>query len=179
MRLFVGIALPDGAAQRLAQAARRILAGATRDQNAIRWTQPKDMHVTLSFLGNVEAAKVAGIEQALSAISASAVPVELDGAGVFANGSILIAKVKSVPSLLELASEVVHAMEAVGFPREDRPYRPHVTLARMKTKPLTPTEVSPLPEFSQSFSAREFHLYESSTRSSGARYEVLRSFSLD
>ena len=177
MRLFIGIGFPALVAEALAKSARSLV---PQSQSArIRWTPPANMHVTLSFLGQVHEARRGAIEQALAAIHASSLPIELHGIGSFERAGALFADVKKSPALLALAEQVIAAMEACGFAREDRPYSPHVTLARTRDRLRLRSEKSQDPAFHQSFDATEFRLYQSLTLPGGAQYEVLRAFPLD
>ena len=122
MRLFIGTGLPTPVAEALAKSATSLVvpSSATR----IRWTPPVNMHVTLSFLGQVHEARLDVIQQALATIRAPHMKLSLEGFGTFDRVGVLYAGVKKSPALLALAEQVMAAMQAVGFPREDRPYSP-------------------------------------------------------
>lgn len=176
MRLFIGIGLPPGLAQTLTNAARKLLANHSR----IRWTPPENLHLTLSFLGQVAPDRIAQIEQALAGIHSPPLRLELDGAGAFPRAGILYAQIKPTPALLTLAEQTFLSMEACGFPREQRPYAPHITLARIKSsgKSAIHLREQQSPAFHQRFEARELRLYESLTLPEGPQYKVLRAFLL-
>ena len=176
MRLFIGIGLPAPVADELANSAHKLV----RDSDTkLRWTPPANMHVTLSFLGQVHEARRDAIEQSLAGIHAPRLHVELDGIGTFDRVGVLYAGVKKSPALLVLAEQVIGAMQTIGFAREDRPYAPHITLARtrdrLRLRSATPDDAA----FHQSFDATEFRLYQSLTLPGGAQYQVLRAFPLD
>ena len=176
MRVFIGIGLPIQVGERLARAANRLLPPGTGHGARVRWTQPSNLHVTLSFLGQVEPARLEPIRESLATLRAGRLHLELSGIGVF--GGILHAKVKPSPPLLAFAEQVFESMERCGFPREDRPYLPHVTLARAKGRMPPQPFGKDDPAFWQAFEASEFLLYQSFTRPEGAYYEVLRAFPL-
>jgi len=177
MRLFIGIGLPAPVAEALAQSATNLVAPTTTSR--IRWTPRANMHITLSFLGQVNEARLAAIEQALTTIRAPRMEVGLSGVGLFERPRVLFAIVKHTPALLALAEQVMTAMEACGFLREDRPYSPHVTLGRSRERIFTTLDLGRNdPAFHQRFEAGEFRLYQSLTLPGGAQYEVLRSFPL-
>jgi 2'-5' RNA ligase len=176
MRVFIGIGLPTQVGERLARAANRLLPSETGTDARVRWTQPSNMHVTLSFLGQVEPARLGQIQESLATLRAVRLRLELSGIGVFAG--IMHAKVKPSAPLLTFAEQVFESMERCGFAREQRPYLPHVTLARAKGRmPLQPFGKDD-PAFRQAFEASEFLLYQSFTRPEGAYYEVLKAFPL-
>lgn len=174
MRLFIGIGLPPELAQALAHAARALISG---HQN-LRWTPPENLHLTLSFLGQVTPDRVSNIEQSLAAIHSPSLHLALDGISTFPNAGILYANIKPTAPLLALAEQVFRTMEACGFPREQRPYAPHITLARIKDLLTTPTREQNNPIFHQRFEAHELRLYESLTLPQGAQYKILFSFPL-
>jgi RNA 2',3'-cyclic 3'-phosphodiesterase len=161
MRLFIGIGLPISVAETVAQAAIRLVPLSAASK--IRWTPPANMHITLSFLGQVHEARLDVIERALGVIRATHMKLSLDGFGTFERVGVLYANVKASPVLLALAEQVVTAMETIGFARESRPYSPHVTLARTRDRirlyPNPPDDRA----FYQSFQVTEFRLYQSLT----------------
>jgi len=178
MRLFVAIGLPTPVAEALAQSARSLIRPSPDAK--IRWTPPANMHITLSFLGQVHEARLDIILQALATIRARRLQLRLNGFSTFDRAGVLYADVKPAPALVSLASQVVAAMEAIGFPREDRPYAPHITLARTRERLRTSLDRGRNdPAFHQSFDATEFRLYQSFTLPEGPRYDVLRTFPLD
>jgi len=181
MRLFIGIGLPAPVGEELAKSARKLIPPSSAAQ--IRWTPPANMHITLSFLGQVHQARVDAIERALATIHAPKMQVELDGVGTFERVGVLFAEVKHTSALLALAEQVIASTEICGFSREKRPYSPHVTLGRIGThtrdrfrlRSNTPND----PAFHQVFEATEFRLNQSLTLPAGAQYQVLRSFPLE
>ena len=175
MRLFIGIGLPPELREKLASAARTLLA----HRDHIRWTPPENLHLTVSFLGQVAPDRIAAIEQALTGIHSPPLSLELNGAGAFPRAGILYAQIKPTPALVSLANQVFRAMETCGFPREQRPYTPHITLARIKNSGSNLHLREPSdPAFHQRFETHELHLYESLTLPQGAQYKVLRAFPL-
>jgi RNA 2',3'-cyclic 3'-phosphodiesterase len=178
MRLFTAIGLPASVAGPLVEAARKLLPAA-RSAARIRWTVAANMHLTLSFLGSVDVARLEAIRQTLASVVGPRFRVTLQGAGLFAHAGVLLAKVEPSPALLALAEQVAASLEAVGIPRETRPYQPHITLARSKGLISLAPSVAGHPAIHQSFEAEEFRLYESVTRPEGAHYEVLSAYPLN
>jgi RNA 2',3'-cyclic 3'-phosphodiesterase len=176
MRLFIGIGLPASVAEALANSAAKLISLASA---RLRWTPPANMHVTLSFLGQVHEARREVIAQALATIHAPHMKLALSGIGAFDRAGVLFASVEPSPALLALAERVVATMQACGFPREDRPYSPHITLARTRDRLRLRSDPANNPAFYQSFEATEFRLYQSLTLPGGAQYQVLRSFPLE
>jgi RNA 2',3'-cyclic 3'-phosphodiesterase len=176
MRLFVGIGVPTQVGERLAGAASGLPPRGTSNSTRIRWTASGDMHVTLSFLGQTDPARLDGIQQSLAMLRAGRLHLELSGIGVFAG--ILHAKVKPSAALLAFAERVFRSMESCGFPREQRPFLPHVTLARTKGRISLQSSRGGDSAFWQDFEADEFRLYQSLTGPEGSSYKVLKAFPL-
>jgi RNA 2',3'-cyclic 3'-phosphodiesterase len=102
--------------------------------------------------------------------------------GSFERSGVFLVGVPLSPELIALQENVVSATSHCGFKAEDRPYRPHITLARNRgredgVRGLKP-RVGASPEFA-GFVAHEFLLYESFLSSQGSRYEVRARFPLE
>jgi 2'-5' RNA ligase len=178
MRLFIGIGLPPPISGFLSQAAHTLIAPEVKLRARITWTRPENMHVTISFLGQVEPSRLDDIQQSLATIRAAPLHLQLNGFGSFANAGILYAQVKPSTRLLGFAEQVFESMQACGFPREQRPYTPHITLARSKGRFRVLSRKVDDSVFRQAFEAHEFRLYESFTSPQGSYYEVRRAFPL-
>lgn len=176
MRLFIGIGLPPTLSESLTRAAHTLIA--PEPQSRVTWTRPENLHLTLSFLGQVDPARLNSIEQALATIRTNALHLHLDGVGTFPNAGILYAQIKPSTALLNLAEQVFRSLEDCGFPREQRPYTPHITLARSKGRLHVLPQKHDNPTFRQSFPAHELRLYESFTKPTGANYEICKVFPL-
>jgi 2'-5' RNA ligase len=179
MRLFIGIPL----AAEVVDALERISRSLRSVDDHLRWSSPETWHITLQFLGETPIEKYPCVVRHLSEIKAPAVPVWLHGTGFFDRAGVFFAAVNVSPELRLLERLVVAATAQCGIDAEDRPYRPHVTLARAKggdrlhalrkLKSLIKSDF----EF-PSFTAREFLLFESFLGSDGARHEVRDHFPL-
>lgn len=166
MRLFIGIPIPPDSASILAGAAARL-------PLIYRRTAPADLHITLAFLGQVSDEQLPCIYAQLEQVKQPPLTINLTGVGTFPG--VAFAAVDPAPALLALAAEIVQRMATCGFPSEQRPYHPHLTLARSRDrKPkLDDLHLPPL-----SFAADAFTLYSSRAGDPGARYEHLRRYTL-
>lgn len=179
MRLFIGIPLAPEVIDALTRTVDRLRSPG----DGLRWTTPQTWHITLQFLGETPTQQFDCAMQRLGEIQAPHVPVLLDGTGVFDRAGVFFAGVKVSPELRHLQKQVVVATSHCGFVSEDRPYHPHVTLARakgdkrmqalrkLKTKAEASAQFPP-------FTATEFLLYEAFLGSGGSRYEVRSRFPL-
>lgn len=178
MRLFVGIALAEEAKTALL-AVRERLSGLLPDESDLRWAGEESWHVTLQFLGQTSDEQAECLLEKLGAVRAARVPVRIEGLGFFERAGVFWAGVALTPELLALQQTVVAATRGCGFVAEDRAYRPHITLARVKGRG-GPRALAPLQnavrkgntEVRAAFVAEEFVLYESFPGPEGSRYEV-------
>lgn len=124
LRLFLGL-WPDEASLRALQTWTEGLhwpSGAKR-------TLPRHLHLTLHFLGDTAAERVAPLVAALPA-RAPAVELQLDGMQDWGRGLQVLTASRTPPALAALHAELAEILRAQGLPVESRPFRPHVTLAR-------------------------------------------------
>lgn len=143
MRMFVGVGVPEGTAAALMAdvASRRKnteVAGAGLGTRA-RWTAAVDLHVTLAFLGEVEAGRELRVEAALRDVEAPVFAASVGSLGTFATAGVLVGVVDPSPALVALQHRVAEVLQGVGWPPEVRPFRPHITLARTR-RPLSGTQ---------------------------------------
>lgn len=182
MRLFVAIDIPDDVRQNLAAFIAK-LRGACREA---RWVRPEGMHLTLKFIGEVAPEKLAGIEAALRPAQVeAAMDLIFRGVGFFPNvrrPRVFWVMIEAPPQLAALAADIDARLEPLGSPRENRAFRPHLTLARFDSHAGVPRLRDALaklglPEFGRT-SATEFHLYESQLQRGGAIYTRLATFQI-
>ncbi|MHA6253488.1 RNA 2',3'-cyclic phosphodiesterase [Oceanobacillus sp. CAU 1775] len=134
-----------------------------------RWMHSADLHITLQFLGEVSDSKLPSIIENIHKHSyAKSFIIELGSIGFFGNRtspSVLWVDVKATKELLGLQEKVADVMESNGFPKEKRPYRPHVTLAKKwgSKSPVSEEKMKDLLhtyQGEQSFLADSFILYK-------------------
>lgn len=181
VRLFVAVSIPRSHLDWLQDATAELR---TRWPKA-RWTIPDNQHVTLKFLGSTPVDRLEPLARVLSVVATTHSPAEvaLGQLGAFPSERrvrVLWAGLEDHAGLLGgLATDLGVALEALGYPQEERPFRAHLTLARFREPQRNPDglpdlDPSPLP----SFSVASFELFRSHLSPKGARYEVLQSFSL-
>jgi 2'-5' RNA ligase len=104
----------------------------------VRWVRPELMHLTIKFLGEVPDAQVADVGQAVLRAARRAERFELAASqcGCFPQRGpvrvIWAGNEAAPPGLLSCISAVEAELEALGFPREQRPFSPHITLGRVQ-----------------------------------------------
>lgn len=176
-RLFVGLTLPEQVESPLLESRRSW-------QNLPGARFARELHLTLKFLGNVGESDIPKIVSALESAAKGLDPFTLSvgGLGCFPNArraSVLWRGVdQGFNEISEAAAQVERAVEPLGFPRETRPYTPHITLARLRPafdarSWLAKADGSAPPP---PFQVDQFHLIQSDLRPDGARYTSLRRF---
>ncbi len=134
MRVFVAIELDEGVRSALAD----LQAKLGRACQGVRWTAPHLLHLTVRFLGEVPDKDVVDVAEAVAqaAGEARACTFELAECGCFPRRGpvrIVWAGVRDASGLLERCVDRVEAaLEDIGYPRERRPFSPHITIGRVR-----------------------------------------------
>jgi 2'-5' RNA ligase len=182
MRLFFCVPLP----QEAKDSAARALAAARAAAGELSWTRPEQMHLTLAFLGEQP-------PEALERMYAAAQPctalerfeATLAGAGAFPNPRrahvLWLGITDGATELVELATRLCSGLREAGFGLETRPFRPHLTVARVKRgrerdaeralQRVAPGEVTRFP-------VGRLLLMKSELSPKGARHQEVRAFPL-
>ncbi len=152
---------------------------------AMRWVQPHGIHLTLKFLGDVPPSRLPTIQDALAALAARHSPFTLAarGLGVFPGPSrpsvLWLGLAGDLPRLHRLRDDVEAAIAPLGYPTESRPFRPHLTLARIKDAAPSDSERirdllrQPPAADLGALPAAAIHLMRSDLSPQGARYTPL------
>jgi 2'-5' RNA ligase len=186
LRLFVALEIPSAVRENLAALMNELRAAdASSSKNKARWVRPENLHVTLKFIGDVDAGKLDAIRASLAEVRADrSVELRFRGLGFFPNENrprVLWAGMEASPNLATLAADIDARLEKLGIPRETREFSPHLTLARFDPRGISEKlRATALENATREFGAvrsSEFHLFESKTRPTGAEYTRLSSFS--
>jgi 2'-5' RNA ligase len=180
MRLFVALEIPSAVRENLAALLKSLRAVSPKT----RWARAENLHVTLKFIGEVPETKVADLRSALAgARSDQDVTLDFRGLGFFPSDEhprVFWAGIAASPNLKTLAANIETAMEALGIPGEQRPFSPHLTLARFAPPGLPEKLRAAIRENAArdfgSLRTGQFHLIESKLKPSGAEYTTLESF---
>ncbi len=177
MRLFVAAPLPLEVRERLAG----LCAGLPR----ARWVEPRNMHISLRFIGEVDRDAAEDADAALAAVRHQAFDLGLAGVGHFGSGRkvrAVWAGVEGSESLLHLRNKVDSALVRAGHAPERRKFHPHVTLARLKGTPAA--RVAEYAAAHNGFSVppfrlERFTLFQSRRGNERVHYEPLADYPLD
>jgi 2'-5' RNA ligase len=128
-----------------------------------QWVHPQDFHITLHFFGKLSPDQVDTIEKKMNEVTLTCQPtLRLDGVDSFGpkgRESVLYTRVHAEEGLFSLYEEWKAQLKEMGMKTEQRPYRPHMTLAKKRIKEYTLAwPAVPLPE-AIFFQAAHLHLY--------------------
>ena len=129
MRIFIGIDLDPEVRARIS----RFIEGVQGFAPDARWMRPESLHITLKFIGEQTPEQVEAITDRLRRVEGSAFEIRSAGYGFFPTAKaprVFWIGIQAGPQLAELAENIDMATAELGIPREDRPYSPHLTLAR-------------------------------------------------
>ena len=149
----------------------------------MRWTRPENVHLTLKFLGEIPEGEIEHIGAALRKVCGDHTPFDasLSSFGAFPSARrarvIWAGAAAGSEELRALAADVEAAFEPLGFGREDRTFVPHVTLGRVRGKPVK-LELPAVVPGEARFEISRVELMESRLAAGGAVYETLCSLAL-
>jgi 2'-5' RNA ligase len=194
MRLFVALDIDEA----IRESIQRFMDGVCEFAPDARWLRPESVHVTLKFIGEEPAETVKQINKALAEVQSGPVTISFRGHGFFPTAKsarVFWIGIESGPELASLAAAVNDATGALGIPKEERAFSPHLTLARgggsasprwqkgdrsSKSFQRLQEKLSALstPDFG-TMTAREFFLYQSQTSRGGSCYTKIARFGLN
>jgi RNA 2',3'-cyclic 3'-phosphodiesterase len=177
LRLFVAVELSEAIKHAIGE-----LIEPLRAIEGFRWTPVENLHLTLAFLGWVHHERVQEVTARLAGAAADQVGFEarLGGAGGFPErGKARVLWVGFVDEAGELAALAAAVRRALGelFPPDERPFRPHVTVARARSGPQRVGATIGGPA-GPAFGVDTITLFRSRLGGDHARYEVLERWPL-
>ncbi len=180
-RTFIAVNLSDAAHATLRRTLRRVGSALP----GVRLVNPDDLHLTLAFLGEIDDAALAAVVTLTQEVAQQTSPftLTLDKLGIFgqphAPRVVWVGVGGDLRRLAALQQRLAESLEALGFPRESRPYAPHLTLARI-TRPLAATSLAQLtallaeaPRHPTRWPVAEIRVMRSDPNAKGARYAAL------
>ena len=184
LRLFLAINPSVAIRARIEETVTRLRA----DAPELRWVATDRVHLTVRFLGEVDPSGVAGIQNAIDAAVAqhADAPITLDRVGAFPSfrrARVLWIGVEPHPRLELLHHDVEGACVALGFEPEGRPFRPHLTVARVHDGTSVDTlralaRAARRVRLSETMNVESVDLMVSETTPIGSRYRLLHTSSL-
>lgn len=135
MRTFIAIEVSDEIKDALARLESHLkYSGAD-----VKWVNPKIIHLTLKFLGEITDSRCEAVKAALDTIAKCVKPFEvtIKDIGTFPNNArprvIWVGLDKGAFEAVELAKRIEEALSRIDFPAEDRPFSPHLTIGRVRS----------------------------------------------
>ena len=184
IRAFIAITLPPTLQQTIAEV-RQLFQHLSLPW---RWVTPDHLHLTLRFLGNVPEESVTSLHQAIAqaAQGQTAFPLHAKALGCFPHPTrprVLWVGLDDPSQVLgRLNERLIAALTPLGFPPEDRPFQPHLTLARAQ-KTVPSRQLFPMLQTYQNqdfgeFLVTQLHLVRSQMQRGGAVHIILHSVRL-
>lgn len=191
-RLFVALDLAIGVVEELLNVQEEFHAylGANGDlpETRMRWTNPENIHLTLKFLGDTDDALLSRLRDTISGLVKPLFPFEVEARGVGFFPSPELPRIfwsgfdpQSAEVLTLLQQAIERDLGELGFEPNQRPFHPHITLGRVKSR-AHPDFASFVAEhkthsFGKSY-VKDFVLYESTLTPDGPVYRVIDRFTL-
>lgn len=179
IRTFIAIGLPEFVLQAIAKT-QETLRGSGLD---IRWVRREGIHLTLKFLGDIDRDDVGKIQAAMEEAAKGISPFTLTGDGVgvfpdFRRPRVIWAGISGdVQALFALQSALESQLKGLGFPKEKRHFKGHLTMGRVKDRvdrTKLQESLEGLARFETgSFTVKSVVLFQSTLRPQGAVYTRL------
>jgi len=157
------------------------------EKDKVKWVKPDAMHLTLKFLGETDENFIPELVEHLRPLEKTHLPfsMQLTGTGTFGKlhkPRVIWAGITGSEPAKLLQQEIETITTKLGFEAEDREFRPHLTLARVKfirnTRLLQEMVQADQGVKFQELPVQAFYLYQSSLHPEGAKYQVLATFPL-
>ena len=136
IRAFVAVELPEALRQEAAAFGQEL----KRSGADVKWVEAANLHLTLKFLGDITPEQLSSLTEALKQACAglSPFPFSVEGIGAFPKTTypkvLWVGVHEGKERLAELAKRVEEACAALGFPAEERPFSPHLTIGRVRSQ---------------------------------------------
>ncbi|HEV3003704.1 MAG TPA: RNA 2',3'-cyclic phosphodiesterase, partial [Pirellulales bacterium] len=134
LRTFIAVA----ASHEVRMRARQLIGELSSTAAKVRWVEPENLHYSLKFLGDVELLEIPKVCEAVTRAVTDKPPFEITalGAGAFPDlrrpRTIWLGVADGSESMVELNGAIERELAPLGFRREQRRFRPHLTLGRVR-----------------------------------------------
>lgn len=178
IRAFFGVPVPEPQRSQLGV----FLAQCSLVAPDFRWSVTENLHLTVRFVGTVDRGVVEGIADNLDGNAGPAVRLALGEAGTFKRSRLArvvwLGLQSGAEGLTSLAARVESECRAAGLAPEARPFQPHLTLARARSRDGARTPELPALPALEPWSADELILFWSHLKKNGAEHEPIRRIAL-
>jgi 2'-5' RNA ligase len=184
MRTFISVELPDEVKKNIVELINEI-----KDAGpGVKWVKAENMHITLKFLGWVEDKKLDDLIEfiAKAAAGSGSFKAKFEGLGAFPEGKspriVWVGTVEGGDKLCSLAKGIEETLSEAGFRSEEREFKPHITIGRVKER----KGVDKLKEKIKSIKDAKFgeavvdrvHIMKSTLTPKGPIYEIIKEVKL-
>lgn len=137
MRVFIAIDIDDGIRKALSNLQREMLAKVDIKKSDAKWVDPKTMHLTLKFLGEIKDQQVVDVCNIVRDVAGrhKSFDIEIAGVGYFGGKSARVLWVgagQNSENLLQLQADLEQELASAGWPPETRKFAGHLTLCRIR-----------------------------------------------
>ncbi|RJP14535.1 MAG: RNA 2',3'-cyclic phosphodiesterase [Candidatus Abyssobacteria bacterium SURF_5] len=184
VRMFVAITLHGSLHTTLGEIIGKLSSSGAK----VKWVEPENVHLTLKFLGNVEEERLPEIFAACGRAAEGFGPIDLEmrALGCFPNNKspriVWLGIQRGVEAVTRLQEKVERELQAIGFSKEEKPFRAHLTIGRVKGKQGISRLCRLLEEerniFLGSMRAEKISVMKSKTLPAGPVYTELRAIPL-
>jgi 2'-5' RNA ligase len=185
MRIFVAIGLPEHITHSIGEMQEEMMR--RLPSSSVRWVHPDNIHLTLNFIGEIPERSLDEFKSAFvdGVGEMQRIPVHVSGFGCFPNcrrPKVLWLGVEDASGRLkQMQRNLEKGFEMLGITRENRPFKPHLTLGRVKRQDSD--LIQGLAQYKAEsiglFEVREVTLFQSELRPTGAVYTSLARAELD
>lgn len=182
VRSFIAIPLPTPVQRTLQNWIDQL----KREQRSgVRWVNTTNLHLTIKFLGDIDPESIPAIQEIMQRTAASfaAFTFNLQELGAFPGlmkPRVIWAGIQAPPELKALHRQLESNLKELGFPPEDRPFSPHLTLGRLDRR-ASDSEIAgvsallkkPFQESVNGVPVETLHLYRSDLKPAGPIYSLL------
>lgn len=184
LRCFIAVALPGPLKNAVGEVIRKLgESGAD-----IKWVPDENLHLTLKFLGETGEGRLEEIKGALHKKLSPYAPfyIKIGGVGYFPGGKnprVIWVGIEEPGSLADIYTDIENVMVKFGYPREGRPFSPHLTIGRVRSPKRVAEVIKRLEEFRtvafDEFVVKGVSLMKSELKPGGAEYSGLAEISLE
>ncbi len=183
LRLFIATDPDSGLKERMGE----IIGSLKVPNDGVKWVRLDGIHLTIKFFGNIDEKEISKISEVSKRTleGVGDIKLKIRGLGTFPGGNrprvIWVGIGGEVDRLAALKSDIEDALYDLSYPKEDRPFNPHLTIGRVKGRPpvMALEKIKDMRDIEVGdMVVGGFHLFKSDLRPTGAVYTPLEYYSL-